>query len=454
MLKLSDDLSFWNLRTKPFIDSDPMLKAVDSALTDYRANPTDNRTVNLSNALMGWKLTVEDRVEKAAKDPKNTAEARRGLEGLLFVIQKLDEELGATAKHGDALEALKQARARILERFQGKRFVVRKTREAAVLKVMGSSTKEVGESFKNAVQAAKQGGTPEQLAAILCPEEPRYASSALAGAQNWARGPSPAPRIPVRVEAARQGCQQVWDALTGNISEALNEPILTQAAKVLDYVAPILTLAKGGIKVGSKIVDLGKQGWTRYHKLPAAHTAILPGTPEAALDAVSRMIDKEMTETAVDFAKEGSKWGAEVAAFAMGGGGIGLQLAKYITGLLGSLGELCFTIYQFHRDRKEVNEVNQHLQSDSLDLSVFKVSPLLGCYVLACSNSSDIIITMKRFGEPGWNADLTGELKTKKLDPLIDKARELMRKSSYEIPELSKWGGHEKSSVFSRVAAP
>jgi len=121
-----------------------------------------------------------------------------------------------------------------------------------------------------------------------------------------------------------------------------------------------------------------------------ARSSFAPGDPAAALDALQVMIGREMRETAADAGAAALKLAADITAL-LTSGGIASPVTNYVTDFARNLGQLRYTAHLFSRDQNEADAANKYMTHGPWDLSLFKCSPLLGCYVLACSDTSAVI---------------------------------------------------------------
>jgi hypothetical protein len=87
-----------------------------------------------------------------------------------------------------------------------------------------------------------------------------------------------------------------------------------------------------------------------------------------------------------------------------------------------------------------MNDANDLLRAGTLDLSLFKACPLLGCYLIANSNTSDIInMAVGDYGSPGWKFEV--EAMVIRARPVFSKAREVIKGSRFEIRSMAGMKG-------------
>lgn len=105
------------------------------------------------------------------------------------------------------------------------------------------------------------------------------------------------------------------------------------------------------------------------------------------------------------------------------------------TGLNG-LGQLGETIFQVGRDYREKKAVNPILRGQgALDATVSNVSPVLGCYLMACSTRSNVLhVLFDQMGQRGWMTEV--ERLNKEVGPVVDSARRIIGSSRFVIPGM------------------
>jgi hypothetical protein len=373
----------------------PEMKALDEAIRNFKEQSVSSRKA-IETALENWKA-------KEKKSGQNWTQSRRNKNG---TIEKLDEELrhvirARTPEELVAMWEVRKANEQNLKTlFAGKQLVVKNSKAASGTLAIASAASGVEKSVKEGMKAAKaavSGTNPTEIVNQLC-----GGSSSVLGTSSSA----------------------VLSAFTNAM--------------------PLLKVIKGGVTVASKLANIAKSGWMKYRTAEQARSSFAPGDPAAALDALQQMIGREMRETAFDAASEALKLGADITAL-VATAGIAAPVSL-VTDFAQNIGKLCYTVYLFSRDQSEALTVNKYLINGPWDLSLFKYSPLLGCYVLACSTTSAVIaMSVHQYGGAGWQVD--AEVMKRKADPLIEKAGELIRGGRYEIPELSHFKGVVPPSI-------
>lgn len=368
----------------------PEMKALDEAVRNFKEQSPSSRKA-IETALENWK----DKEKKSGQDWRQSRRNRNGM------IEKLDAELhhiirARTPEELVAMWELRKGNEQNLKTlFAGKRLVVKNSKAVSGAGTIVSAASSVEKSVKSgmrAVKTAASGANPTEIVNQLC-----------------------------------GGSSSILGASSNAVLSAFNKAM------------PLLSVISGGVSVSSKLVSIARSGWMKYRTAEQARSSFAPGDPAAALDALQLMIGREMRETAFDAASEALKLGADITAL-VASGGIAAPVTSFVTDFARNVGQLCYTVYLFSRDESEAGTANKYLINGPWDLSLFRYSPLLGCYVLACSTTSAIIaMSVHQYGRPGWLVDT--EVMKRKADPLIEKAGELIRNGRYEIPELSHFKG-------------
>jgi hypothetical protein len=136
------------------------------------------------------------------------------------------------------------------------------------------------------------------------------------------------------------------------------------------------------------------------------------------------------------------KAGVETGAFAGQVAGLFADLGTATTvalGLAKSLANLAIDLADIGGDIKYMKKGNRRLADPgTIDLTIFDVCPILGCYLLVCSTDSNIVnIFVADIGLPGW-MDKVETIKKKKLDPMRKICNELIFDSRLTLTGLSQ----------------
>lgn len=169
--------------------------------------------------------------------------------------------------------------------------------------------------------------------------------------------------------------------------------------------------------------------------------AFAPEDPEAALDAVLELLKREQMALAAQASVHTAAFtGKTLGVFADGG-----AVTGPVIGALESLASIMQTVIEYVRDYKEVESANGLLKVGALNLELFGVSPILGCYFLVVQDHSTIInMAVGDYGTPNFVFD--AERLVGKVRPVLDEAHKFIHSSRYEIPGMEKAKGVAKET--------
>ncbi|MBM4061379.1 MAG: hypothetical protein FJ265_09850 [Planctomycetes bacterium] len=221
----------------------------------------------------------------------------------------------------------------------------------------------------------------------------------------------------------------VLQKLTGmddgkSILEAIGPHTL---AGFFEAVAPFYGVIGSGVatvKHFYKAIDDLTKSWAGQEALPAVQA----GAPEKALASVAVLLKRRSNDhfaqgavKAVETAVNGALIGSGIASAASTGVSLGAKIAT-----------LAVIIRRRVLEYKEVQKGKQAL-GNAADLTpkVFEACPLLGCYLLTNSNTSDLVMSCFAQGTvtPDWQKQV--EKNKKQIDPLIAAAREFIGESLF-----------------------
>lgn len=308
---------------------------------------------------------------------------------------------------------------------------LRYKKSALALAVYSLKSKQATVS-KNAAAAAAAGARPAAAAA------------------RQAAAPAVAPAVALESEA-RSAVMGMIDQILGEYPRQVAQEVMKQIGElvpglVADLIASMahyLSVAKAG---AGFIKNVGQAVYSEYRWVQArsALDAFEPGDPFAAATAIKRMLERERNHQL----RMATIYGAETA---VKGAAIGLDAAAYgapavsgvltpLAGMGSAFARLTEQIFLMARDVYERNKANKILADPAsvrLDPEVLQVCPVLGCWFIACSTSSDIInFTTENMGKVGWMLDVE-VLKRKHIDPMIEYARDLIADHRMEVSGLT-----------------
>ncbi len=405
------------------------LKKLDEALRIYDKARSPQNKEALKTAMDRWRFEQSKKGQDWRKSVRNQKGAVTNLHRALLDVDKRklsEEEL-------EAMRFISRAQALALQKmFDGKQLQFKPTTVLGAVQGAGSKW----ERFKTGASALQSGaGTGKSLydagknikkGVDLLQHGGRAA--ALAASQSDMTKNIDGIRAKVN-----EFCKQLCPGLDPNhIFNALH---LGNVEHFATSLAPFV----GAISSGGKAL-IGWAGVVKdaYDKasMKGSRDAFAPKDPEAAFDALIELMDREMNS---DIAK------ASVKTAAFGGKLLG-SFADFgaatgpVVGLLELLAEIFQTIIEYVRDYKECQAANEELRLGALNMDIFKVSPILGCYFLVVQDHSTIInFAVADYGTVNWMFDV--ERLVGRVGKALDKSRQLIHSSRLEVPGMSNAKG-------------
>lgn len=377
------------------------LKQIDNALLAYEkalqnsSGSVLNERRALQQALDSWKATQK----------KKGQDWRASVRNKLKAVEKLDAELGQVIGGAGGLNSrgelmidpaeLKAAKAladdikrNTRQMFTGQRLTVRNTKALADLNQVRSELS----SFKSAAKQVKEASS-----GVVQPNLAQQVQSTLVSL--------------------------FGDATAAQVQGALG-PVFTE---FLTNVTPFVGTIKSGRQAIIKWGQAAK-GLYSKHKMVEASNSFAPGDPAAAFAAILVIQQREVDMYATSASSYTVSAAAKAAFTAADFGAV----SGPVLGAAETLALLVQKIYLFARDWNEMNDANKLLLVSACDLNLFKTCPLLGCYLIANSNTSHVInMAVGDYGKAGWKFEV--EAMVIKARPVFEKARSVIQGSRYEL---------------------
>jgi hypothetical protein len=195
-------------------------------------------------------------------------------------------------------------------------------------------------------------------------------------------------------------------------------------------VAPFVGIISSGGKAVIGWIGVARKAYESVD-LESRRHAFAPGDPEAALNAVSELLDREIAaNTAGATTKTAAFTGKTLGTFADFG-----AVTGPVIGLLELLATVLQAVVEYVRDILECRKASKLLKTGPLDFRLFVACPVLGCYFLVIQDHSTIInFAVGDYGSPNFVFDV--EQLIKKIDPVLSKARTYIKSSRLEIPGM------------------
>ena len=228
--------------------------------------------------------------------------------------------------------------------------------------------------------------------------------------------------------------QQVQSMLVSLFGEATASEVQVALGPVFTEFLTNVTPFVGAIKSGGKAIQKwGQAAQSLYRKsqIQKGAGSFAPGAPAAAFEAIVRIQQREISSYATSASIYTLSATAKAAFTAADFGAV----SGAVLGAAETLALLVQKIYLFARDWNEMRAANELLGAGACDLSLFNSCPLLGCYLIANSDTSAVInMAVGDYGRAGWKFEV--EAMVLKARPAFEKARSAIRDSRYEIASL------------------
>lgn len=231
-----------------------------------------------------------------------------------------------------------------------------------------------------------------------------------------------------------------------NIEEVIEAITSEAVSELVKEVTPIIGIAFSGFKASKAAKAVYNDGMALYHS-KYYKTGFRLGDPLAAAEAVQTIIKRDLAKDSINLARHSASTGSKIA----------LLVDPSFTGsaaisAVNALAGLGLELVSLGVEIKEMRDGNKRLLSPStLDLTVFNECPILGCYLLTCSDTSTVAnMFIADIGLPNW-MDRVETIKRKKMDPLLKLASKDIQKSRLQLTGLgSDKGLHTEKGFFAK----
>lgn len=230
-----------------------------------------------------------------------------------------------------------------------------------------------------------------------------------------------------------------------DIAEVIGSEAL---ADLLAEIAPYVGILWSGKKLAQATKAVVEDGYNLY-KQSYRREGFRVGDPLAAADSITIIIERDLTRHSIDLARQTAATGAKI-------GGLFADFGTATTAAIGvgnALAGLGLKLYALGLEIKDMRAGNRRLKSpDTLDATVFGECPILGCYLLTCSDTSSVVnMFIADIGLPGW-MDKVEVLKKDKMDPLLKVAKKAIKSSRLQLEGLqSNKGTINEKGFFARI---
>lgn len=404
------------------------LKNVDAALKKYGTNKSASSRDELKAAFDRWRFEQSRLGKDWRKSVRNQKGAVTNLHRALADVDKRQ----LTPAELDAMQHISRMQTMALQKmFEGKTLQFRPT----TLMGAASGTASKWEAFKTGASSLGSGAATVGKVAYRGQALDRGVgvvtqgrSAAISASQSHMA--STLSTINAKVH---EFCRELCPGLDpGHIFTALRLGSVEQFAVTL---SPFIGAISSGGKALAGWITVAKKAWDAS-TVAEARSAFAPKDPEAAFDAVLELIDREIqSATASASIKTVGFTGKALGVFADGG-----AVTGPVMGLLEILADIFQAIVEYVRDYKECRMAAEMFRVGALNMDLFAVSPILGCYFLVVQDHSTIInFAVADYGTQNWMFDV--ERLVVKIVPVLERARVFISVSRLEIPGMARMKG-------------
>ena len=241
----------------------------------------------------------------------------------------------------------------------------------------------------------------------------------------------------IRVCSGIQDYQDVVDAVTNQTLQQL----FTEMTPFLGILTSGLKSAKGWKQVF--------EGGRNIYQSNQAKLGVLPGDPRAAVDAIITLLERKLAKDSVNAARHSATLGVKVA-------GLFADLGTATTagvGLANAVAGLALELANLGLDYHDLKAGNKRLaQPEKLNATIFDKCPILGCYIIVISDTSNVLnFCVADIGLPGW-MDHVEAMKRQHLDKLIKTANSFIVSSRIHLAGLHTTKGiKHKKTMFAKA---
>jgi hypothetical protein len=230
---------------------------------------------------------------------------------------------------------------------------------------------------------------------------------------------------------------------------AVVDAIGTEAMEnLVAEVVPFVSIVNSARKLATATARVVDDAHSLYKSAEWTGGA-LPGDPVAACEAVKSLIKRDLGKHSIQMAQQAAATGGKLAGI-LGDGGTGTTVA---IGLANAAATLGLQLFYLGLDIKDLRAGNARLaKPNGLDSTVFNECPILGCYLLTCTDTSNIVnLLVEDIGSPGWMSRVE-VMKRTQLDPLLKIATKNITSSRLQLEGLaSNKGTFAQPTFFSSI---
>ncbi|MEO7084035.1 MAG: hypothetical protein ABI442_01050 [Gemmatimonadaceae bacterium] len=398
------------------------LKLLDESLKTYNLAKTPDTKAKLKAALDRWRF-------EQSKEGKDWKKSVRNQKGAVTNLYRAVNDLDKRRLSPEELETLKYIAAA-----QNMAFV--KQFAFADVKFKSNTLMGIAQGAGSTLQKFKTGASSAASGASTAKSAystgKKLSEIGKTGASSVASSTGSSDSSMIRSKVAELLRTICADLDADQVLSALH---LGDVASFSADVAPLVGIISSGGKAVVAWIQVARRAHMAYDFEDRRH-AFQPGDPSAAFDALLTLLDREIASLAAHAATKTVAFTGKALAAAGDFGAV----SGPILGLLELLAKILQTVLEYVRDITECRKASLLLKTGPLDLSLFVVCPILGCYFLVIQDHSTIInFAVGDYGTPNFVFDV--EQLVKKIDPVLSKARTYIDESRLEIPGMKNAKG-------------
>lgn len=241
--------------------------------------------------------------------------------------------------------------------------------------------------------------------------------------------------------------QMIACLFNGSNTNAALSLLGTSMGSLIADALPVISLVKSGVQMlyywGRTAQALWYECETQVHSSFLSQAEDIAG----ALKALELMLDRNTTQFRDKAFIQSADFAARGAAHFVDAG----TASSSAIGAVTNLAKLVQQLYLFARELTATRRANLLFASpDNFGLQLFEAYPLLGCYMLCCSDTSELVSLVRtanlkpytsfqgvgwrniQFGEMGW-MDRVEFMKREHIDPVLERAVTFINASPFYL---------------------
>jgi len=220
--------------------------------------------------------------------------------------------------------------------------------------------------------------------------------------------------------------------IKAEIAKELGEQFLPEFLAAMTPYVGLITSGSNAVHQWGKTAI----AYYRKNKVINRREVVRAGNPSKAVDAIKIIMIRESHSHLTKASICTVEFSAKGIVHLSGAGAVG----DTVIGGLSSFAKLSHALFLVGRDyveKRNVNNIMTALPIVNIDHSIFDVCPIIGCYYVVSSDTSDIINFMiEDMGKNGWMTEV--EKLNKELEYIEKQARRLIDNYRFYIPNMPK----------------